>query len=356
MLRAKGGFRWAKVHNSRFETSKSVLVNFSWSKSVKWPPPMLWGSTIMPSSTHKFIGVMVDQELHWQQQALADYATAKATKWTLAFRRLAHTSMGIKPWLMQQMYLAVAVPKMSYAADVWYMPIYEREGRARCSGSVGFTGRLIMLQGLVATAITGTLHSTATDMLDLHANLLPVDLLLHKICHRAAVRLTTLPASHPLAARFQLRARKFIKLHRSALHELAFIFSINPSVVETLSPVRLPPRHQTGHRVVPFRLAEDSIERDRGDTAEIRIYTDGSGFNGQAGAAAMLYCRGEVPISLRCCLGSLDEHTSFEAEVAGLILGTHLLGQEPQLSTVTINTDSKAALLGLDICTPKPSQ
>ena len=155
---------------------------------------------------------MVDQELHWRQQA--DYATAKATKWMLAFRRLVHTSTGIKPRLMRQMYLAVAVPKMSYAADVWYTPIYECEGRARRSGSVGFTCRLITLQRLVATAITGALRSTATDMLDLHANLLQVDLLLHKICHRTAVQLATLPASHPLAAQFQLRARKFIKSHR----------------------------------------------------------------------------------------------------------------------------------------------
>ena len=169
-------------------------------------------------------------------------------KWTLAFRRLAHTSTGIKPRLMRQMYLAVAVPKMSYATDIWYTPIYKCEGRARCSGLVGFTRRLITLQRLAATAITGALHSMATDTLDLHANLLMVDLLLHKICHRAAVRLAMLPASHPLAARFQLRARKFIKSHRSALHELAFIFSINPSVVETLSPVRLPPGVATSDR------------------------------------------------------------------------------------------------------------
>ena len=62
----------------------------------------------------------------------------------------------------------------------------------------------------------------------------------------------------------------------------------------------------------------------------------------------MLYHRGEAPISLRCHLGPLDKHTSFEAKVAGLILGTHLLGQEIQLSTVTINTNSQAALLALD--------
>ena len=88
-------------------------------------------------------------------------------------------------------------------------------------------------------------------------------------------------------------------------------------------------------------MAEDSIERDRGDAADIRIYTDGSGFNSQSGVAAVLYRRGEAPLSLRCRLGSLHKHTSFKAKVVGLILGAHLLGQEPQLSTITINTDSQ---------------
>ena len=47
--------------------------------------------------------------------------------------------------------------------------------------------RLISLQRIVAIAITSALCSTATDSLDLHANLLPVDLLLYKICHCMAV-------------------------------------------------------------------------------------------------------------------------------------------------------------------------
>ena len=32
---------------------------------------------------------------------------------------------------MRQMYLMVAIPKMAYTVDVWYMPIYECEGRER---------------------------------------------------------------------------------------------------------------------------------------------------------------------------------------------------------------------------------
>src|SRR6266481_6382799 len=34
MLQPKGGFQWSRAHNSRFETTKSVLMNFSCSKTV----------------------------------------------------------------------------------------------------------------------------------------------------------------------------------------------------------------------------------------------------------------------------------------------------------------------------------
>ena len=73
----------------------------------------------------------------------------------------------------------------------------------------------------------------ATDVLDLHANLLPVELLLHKVCHRAAVQLATLPVNHLLAVPFKTQAKHFIKTHQSALHELAFVYDISPGSFET---------------------------------------------------------------------------------------------------------------------------
>ena len=101
---------------------------------------------------------------------------------------------------------------------------------------------------------------------------------------------------------------------------------------------------------------EESIEWDRDDAADIRVYTDSSGFEGYAGAAAILYRGSAAPKSLRLQLGMLADHTPFEAEVTGLLLGAHLLCKESQLSTITINTDSQAALLALDIRKPKPGQ
>ena len=197
---------------------------------------------------------------------------------------------------------------------------------------------------------------TATDVLDLHANVLPIELLLHRICHRAAIRLVTLPASHPLALVFRMQAKRFIKSHHSPLHKLAFIFNISPDSVETLSPARSPPRQQSRFEIAPDSTAAESIEWDISNTADIRIYTDGLGLDGQAGAAAVLYRGDQAPKVLRLHLGTLLEHMTFEAEAVGLILGAFLLSEEGQVSSATISTDSQTALLSLDIHKPRPGQ
>src|SRR6266481_1823352 len=143
---------------------------------------------------------------------------------------------------MHQLYNVVAVPKMAYVAGVWYMPVFRPEGKSRHSRSVGVTRRLTTLQRLTTTTITGALRTTATDVLELHANMLPVNLLLHQICHRAAVCLATLPLAHLLAPLFRLHAKRHIKTHRSSLHELAYIFGIAPDKVEKLPPARVSPQ------------------------------------------------------------------------------------------------------------------
>src|SRR6266481_1947327 len=46
MLQSGGAFRWSTAHNSRFETTKSVLIDFSQSKTVTQPTLSLCGSPI----------------------------------------------------------------------------------------------------------------------------------------------------------------------------------------------------------------------------------------------------------------------------------------------------------------------
>lgn len=54
------------------------------------------------------------------------------------------------------------------------------------------------MQRKVAKAITGGLSSTAGDILDVHAYILPIDLLFCKLLFRAALQLCTLTSMHLL--------------------------------------------------------------------------------------------------------------------------------------------------------------
>ena len=67
MTHPEGGNAWSLSHNSRFEASKSVLVDFSRSKGIECPPMRLGGTRISPQPAHKFLGIMLDQELRWSQ-------------------------------------------------------------------------------------------------------------------------------------------------------------------------------------------------------------------------------------------------------------------------------------------------
>jgi len=135
----------------------------------------------------------------------------------------------------------VVVPKMAYAADVWYTPIYSMVSQKRNNVSVGYTHKLASVQRMALMAITGTLLTMEINLLYLHMNLLLVDLLLHKVCQMAAVRMAALLDTHPIELIFNLRARRHIKRHHLPLHELAFISDIKPDEVEKLVPVQFSP-------------------------------------------------------------------------------------------------------------------
>ena len=126
LTREGGAYSWARSHNSRFEMTKSIIVNFSCNKNIVWPPMSTQGTVIAAKQAHKFLGVMMDQELRWGQQA--DSMLAKATKWLLVHRRLARPRSGANLKAMHQLYCAVAILKMTYVIEVWYTPICMKDG------------------------------------------------------------------------------------------------------------------------------------------------------------------------------------------------------------------------------------
>lgn len=79
-------------------------------------------------------------------------------------------------------------------------------------------------------------------------------------------------------------------------------------------------------------------------TTPTRVYTDGSGIDGMVGAAAVLYKGKQITSSIHYGLGSLEEHTTFEAECVGLLLGLELLQRERGIKTSSIWLDGQGVI------------
>ncbi|KAH9943966.1 hypothetical protein B0H21DRAFT_679346, partial [Amylocystis lapponica] len=119
----------------------------------------------------KLLGVHIDQELRWHHHV--DTAVAKGTKLLLAAKRLTRPSFGLPPRYIRRIYTSVVVPRVEYALPVWYEPTRTIPGRKFPKGSTGFANRIGKVQRLACQMITGAFRCTATDVLELHANIKP---------------------------------------------------------------------------------------------------------------------------------------------------------------------------------------
>jgi len=351
MTRPGGAFDWSEKHGSQFELSKLALMNFSPKPHSPMSLTLLHprtnrSTTINAVQVHRFLGVLLDPKLKWTAQT--DRAARTAETWINLVRRLARTSTGISARGMRQLYLSIAVPRMTYAAEVWYtLPHKMHPLSKKRAGAVRFTKKMQSAQRRAAITMLGAMRTTAGDVLDAHAYLPPPHLLFLKALIRSATRLVTLPDCHPLHQPVQQAVKRAVKRHRSPLHTLFLTTGVKPRPYETI----LPARRRRNYRM----LARVKIEADR-DTAiadalnisGTAVYTDGSGFDGKIGAAAVLVKNGIMKKSLRYCLGTEADHTVYEAEAIAVTLGLHLLMETREtMEEVTIGTDNQAVLLGM---------
>ena len=151
------------------------------------PDLILQHQTVRAVESYKYLGILTDTNLRWKEQA--QRATANANKWILQFRRLTKPSTGVGIKLMRQLYLAVALPKITYGIDIWYTPPNKPPGYTKNIDSVEALKNLQKMQCLATLAITGTLRSSPINYMDIHAKILPMELALLKACHTAIVQI-----------------------------------------------------------------------------------------------------------------------------------------------------------------------
>src|SRR5882724_6568579 len=87
---------------------------------IQRQPIFLQGIKLPAITTHKFLGVLMDQDLWWKENL--PYVLQKGMKWVTQYHRLAKPYKGISPKFMRKIFISVAVPKIMYATDLFLTP------------------------------------------------------------------------------------------------------------------------------------------------------------------------------------------------------------------------------------------
>ena len=146
--------------------------------------------------------------------------------------------------------------------------------------------------------ITGAMKTTAMDALEVMANLLPFHMLVDKHRHRAALRLATLPVSHPLHKPVRNAANKLVKRHPTLLHDLMHRYGIKPEKIETIETIRFDTRWTPSVMTEIIMDPDKAIESILNNNPDVKVFTDVSGMENRIGASAALYRRGRLKASL----------------------------------------------------------
>jgi len=335
MERRNGVFEWSRNYNSPLEMNKLALVNFTLShekaanaNALNLTQPDSNGQIthrIQASPHAKLLGVLLDSKLTWKAQH--EKVREKAIKWTTAFKRFTRAAAGIRINEARKLYNAVAVPKISYAADLWFRPknLRSTDPNSTETGPRLLTKRLEAIQRNAAISITGALRTSPGDATIVHANLTPLGILLKETSLKGYARMATRPSSHPISPLILRTIKHQPKKHRTSLHHLASISKFNPVELEKIKATRQRPGSPPNFTTSIAKSKEESIEIDKELFPVGRmIYTDGSGYKGMIGAAAVLFVNGTKTADLRFQLGPDTQHTVFEGELVAIILGLHL--------------------------------
>jgi len=179
----------------------------------------------------------------------------------------------------------------------------ERRNRLAQKSQHAIINKLSAVQRRATINITGGMSTTANDTLDVLSDLLPFHLLVEKHCYQVALHLASLPKSHPLHKPVINAANRYVKMHPTPLHYMMHEYELHPEKVEKIEATGRPNKWVPDFATRIADTKDAAVEEDKGDRADIRIYTDGSGSGGKIGASAVLYRDGEEKRQMRYCLG-----------------------------------------------------
>jgi hypothetical protein len=172
--------------------------------------------------------------------------------------------------------------------------------------------------------------SSPGDLVNAHADLLPMGLVVDKLLQKAATRYATLPTTHPLHAAVKNATRfKHVKKHPSPLHFLMTAYKdVRQTLVETIPAARVRAMWKAPVDVRVADSKEKAKEWAMEEGSRVTLFSDGSLIDGMVGAAGLLCVDGVVKRVKGMQLGSADRYGVYEAEGVGMVLALECLRLE----------------------------
>ena len=184
--------KWRQRHGAQFEQSKYVLIHFTRITSAQTEASVkIAGATIYPSAEAKYLGVIFDRKLKFHSHV--KQIVAKRTKYALAIAGIAKSKWGSEFKYLRCLFMAVAAPRMDYAAIIWH-----RSDDTRTASTTAQLRALSSVQDRIMRAITGCFRTTAIAAMEHETALLPPQWRLTNKILQTLTRMMTAASNHPI--------------------------------------------------------------------------------------------------------------------------------------------------------------
>src|SRR5882724_3998406 len=153
MERDGGALTWSRTHQCNFTLEKFGIMGLTRrreknpaSRPIVRKPISIQQTMVPIVAEHKFLGVILDQELRWN--AHVNYTLAKGTKWITQYWRLTKPMKGAPVKHMRRFYIMITIPQMLYTADLFltlqYRPARGSKSHIKSLGRVQCQAALIV--------------------------------------------------------------------------------------------------------------------------------------------------------------------------------------------------------------------
>ncbi|KAI9043959.1 ribonuclease H family protein [Aspergillus affinis] len=295
---------------------------------------------IQPVEHAKYLGIWLDRTLSFDTHKAK--ALAKANGTLEALRSISGSTWGISLLSMRRIYLAVVVPQLLYGAAAWYSPTSRTVSYKKLQKTVNEFQRI---QTRAAVLISGAFRNTASAALGVELYLPPMRIQMQQTIQEAVARIQTGPAiACPRGLRWKRSKEAFKASGYSPMEALKwkktgplYAYGGRQEEWETrrahvLAPWELPMR-------CIIEGAEEAVQaHDRVCREDRQIwYTDGSGYQGMVGAAAVSI---RAERTARKHLGTELDSTVYVGELEGARMALDRAKPTP----ITVFSDSQAAI------------